>query len=67
MTGMTLKQAAIAELWAATSDYCAALATPAKKGFAEASIRLHIARGGDIPRSYVRVSKSIVRALTPNP
>lgn len=59
MTGMTLKQMAAAELWSATAAYIeAARGSSEDKGaFVSASLRLHIARGGDVPRSQLRASR----------
>lgn len=56
MTGITLKQIALAELWAATDEYCASLDPFDKPRFLAASLRLHIARGGDVPKPVVRAS-----------
>lgn len=53
--GMTLKQFAALELQAATEAYCNA----DKTEFVAASLRLHIARGGNVTRAMVRVSRAL--------
>ncbi len=66
MTGKTDKQLAIAELRNATSAYCATLETLASSRatmateFVRASLRLHAARGADIPRQHAIASRSTV-------
>ncbi len=63
--GKTLRQMALTELWNATDEYCAAQNLLDKTRFVAASLRLHIARGGDIPRSAVRASNQQIKATTP--
>ena len=66
MTSMTTKQMAIAELRNATSAYCATLEDLAASraamatAFAHASLRLHAARGADIPRQHAIASRAVV-------
>lgn len=63
MESGTLRQIAVAELWAATDAYCAARDGLPKTStaFVAESVRLHVARGADIPRAYVRESRRITR------
>lgn len=61
----TLKQIAISELRNATRDYIEASANIGNDNarFVVASVRLHIARGADIPRAYVRESRRATKAI----
>lgn len=61
----TMRQIAINELRNATKDYILALADLAdndksKTKFVIASLRLHIARGADIPRACLRESRKTI-------
>lgn len=57
MKSETLKQTALNELWAATDEYCAALNPFNKQRFIATSLRLHIARGGDVPKVAIKASR----------
>lgn len=57
MKGKTLKQIALEELWTATDEYLAVQHPLDKPRFVAASIRLHLARGGDVSKAAVRASK----------